>query len=287
MAERRMFTQKIINSDAFLEMPCSAQALYFHLGMRADDDGVVNNPQTVARTCNASTDDLKLLLAKRFILPLDGGLIVIKHWRMHNLLRKDRYNPTQYQLQLSVLTLKGDGSYTEKTGEIEGEKEPEKPPDNQTATKWQPNGNQVAPQDSIGKYSIGKNSIAVSSIVYNANSGCSPDDDTANAAANTQELYCIDGVGQNVVWLTKAQYDDLLARLGYDNLVKYIERVATYIVKTNARIASHYDTILKWYTEDSKRPSGTISVGVKFSNIDAEDVFEQALARTYAGMEEE
>ena len=141
MAERRMFTLKIVDSDAFLDMPMSAQALYFHLNMRADDDGFVNNPKKISRMIGASDDDLKILLAKRFVLGFESGVIVIKHWRMHNLLRKDRYNPTQYQEEFARLQLKDNGSYTELT------------------TTWQPLGNQVATQDSIGKVSIGKSKV--------------------------------------------------------------------------------------------------------------------------------
>ena len=138
MAERRMFTKKIIDSDAFLDMPLSTQALYFHLNMRADDDGFLNNPKKIQRMIGASEDDLKLLIA-------------IKHWRMHNAIRKDRYNQTQYVEQLEELTIKQDGSYTEKILEL--------PYGNQMATTWQPNGNQVLPQVRLGKDSIGKDSI--------------------------------------------------------------------------------------------------------------------------------
>lgn len=115
MAEKRMFTKKIVDSDAFLEMPLSAQALYFHLNMQADDDGFVNNPKKIQRMVGAAEDDLKLLIVKRFLLGFESGVIVIKHWRMHNLLRKDRYNPTQYQEELQRLQLKDNGSYTEST----------------------------------------------------------------------------------------------------------------------------------------------------------------------------
>ena len=151
MAERRMFTKKIIDSDAFLDMPLSAQSLYFHLNMRADDDGFLNNPNKIQRMIGASKDDLKLLIAKRFILSFENGIIVIKHWRMHNLLRKDRYNPTQYAEEMEQLIIKDNGSYTEKIHEI--------PCNNQVATTWQPSGNQVATQVSIGKDSIVKDSI--------------------------------------------------------------------------------------------------------------------------------
>ena len=116
MAEKRMFTQKIIDSDAFLEMPLSTQALYFHLNMRADDDGFVNNPRKLQRYIGAGDDDLKLLLAKRFVIGFESGVIVIKHWRMHNTLRRDRYSPTVYQDELALLDVKDNKSYTERDG---------------------------------------------------------------------------------------------------------------------------------------------------------------------------
>ena len=117
MAEKRMFSKTIIDSDAFLDMPLSTQALYFHLSMRADDDGFVNNPKKIQRMVGACDDDCKLLLVKRFILAFENGVIVIKHWRLHNTLRKDRYKPTLYQDELSTLRLKDDGAYTDNPAE--------------------------------------------------------------------------------------------------------------------------------------------------------------------------
>ena len=96
MAERRMFAKTIIDSDAFIDMPLSTQTLYFHLSMRADDDGFINNPKKIQRMIGATDDDLKLLLAKRYILAFDSGVIVIKHWKIHNYIEKDRYKPTVY-----------------------------------------------------------------------------------------------------------------------------------------------------------------------------------------------
>lgn len=125
MANKRMFTMHIIDSDAFLDMPLSAQCLYFHLNMRADDDGFIGNPKRIQSMIGASTDDLKLLIAKRFVLAFDDGVIVIKHWRMHNTIRADRYTPTAYQDELSMLIVKGNKSYSINTG-------------NQLATNWQP-----------------------------------------------------------------------------------------------------------------------------------------------------
>ena len=107
-----MFTMKICDSDAFLDMPLSAQALYFHLNMRADDDGFIGNSKRVQRLIGASEDDFKLLLMKRFIIEFDDGVIVIKHWRMHNTLSKSRYHETQYLDEKSMLRLKENGSYS-------------------------------------------------------------------------------------------------------------------------------------------------------------------------------
>jgi hypothetical protein len=112
MAERRMFAKTIIDSDAFLDMPLSTQSLYFHLSMRADDDGFVNNPKKIQRMIGCSDDDLKLLMAKRFILVFESGVIVIKHWKMHNYIQKDRYKPTVYQVEKEQLELKKNGSYS-------------------------------------------------------------------------------------------------------------------------------------------------------------------------------
>lgn len=112
MAERRMFAKTIIDSDAFLEMPLSAQALYFHLGMRADDDGFVNSPKKIMRTVACSEDDMKLLIAKKFIIPFESGIVVIKHWRIHNYIQKDRYHETNYTEEKAMLTTKENGAYS-------------------------------------------------------------------------------------------------------------------------------------------------------------------------------
>ena len=112
MANKRMFTMHIVDSDAFLDMPLSTQCLYFHLNMRADDDGFIGNPKRIQRLIGSSDDDLKLLVAKRFVLAFEDGVIVIKHWRMHNTIRSDRYTPTTYQEELSMLLIKGNKSYS-------------------------------------------------------------------------------------------------------------------------------------------------------------------------------
>ena len=103
MAGKRMFSKQVIDSDIFLDMPMSTQCLYFHLCMRADDDGFIDNPKKISRFIGASEDDLKLLLAKNFAIGFENGVIVIKHWRLHNTLKNDRYKPTIYQEEYKCL----------------------------------------------------------------------------------------------------------------------------------------------------------------------------------------
>lgn len=146
MAERRMFSLSVVDSDAFLDMPLSSQALYFHLSMRADDDGFVNNPKKIQRTIGASDGDAEMLVVRKFIMPFETGVVVIRHWRINNLLRRDRYRETVYQDEKKKLSVDDVGVYSYKAG-------------NQLATNGQPNGNQLATQYSIGKDSKGKSSI--------------------------------------------------------------------------------------------------------------------------------
>lgn len=140
MAERRMIAKKVTDDDNFVQLSSSAQALYLHLSMSADDDGFCNQVSSCMFKAHASLQDLEALLTKRFIYQFESGVIVIKHWRMANALRKDRYSPTAFQEELSMLCLKENGSYT-----------------------WLPDGCHLVaerlPQDSIGKDSIDKDSI--------------------------------------------------------------------------------------------------------------------------------
>lgn len=141
MAERRMFAKKIIDSDAFLDMPLSTQALYFHLSMRADDEGFINNPKRIQRLIGSSDDDMKLLIAKAYIIPFDSGIVVIRHWKINNYLRNDRFTATECEAEKAQLTESQRGVY-----------ELGIPNDNRAVD----NG---YPQVSIGKYSIGEVSI--------------------------------------------------------------------------------------------------------------------------------
>ena len=163
MAERRMFAKTIIDSDAFLDMPLSTQSLYFHLSMRADDDGFINNPKKIQRMVGCGDDDLKLLMAKRFILVFDSGVIVIKHWKIHNYIRNDRYKPTLYQEEKAELAEKNSKAYTFKTEVIESENRLGIPDDNRM-------GYQMDTQVRLGKDRLvkdkKKNSVEPSSTMH-------------------------------------------------------------------------------------------------------------------------
>ena len=113
MAERRMFAKSIIDSDAFLDMPLSAQALYFHLSMRADDEGFVGYPKRIRSMIGASEDDYKLLIVKRFLLVFPSGVVAIKHWKIHNYIQCDRCKPTTYMEERATLSLDGKKAYVE------------------------------------------------------------------------------------------------------------------------------------------------------------------------------
>lgn len=233
MAEKRMFTQKIIDSDAFLDMPLSTQALYFHLNMRADDDGFINNPKKISRYIGTSDDDLKLLIAKRFVLCFENGVIVIKHWRMHNTLRKDRYNPTTYQEQYALLEVKSNKAYTEKNG------------GNLPATEWQPNGNHLATQYSIGEYSIEEESIEEESIEEDM-----PVHDGHNSPKSTKPVKHKHGEFSNVL-LTDEELKKLKEK--FSDWKERIEDLSLYMERKGKRYKSHYATILSWARKDATK----------------------------------
>ena len=176
MAERRMFSCKITSSDAFKMMSVAAQALYFHLGMEADDDGFVNNPISITRSIGASVEDLEELISKRFVLRFTESLVVIKHWKINNWIRKDMYKETAYQQYRSRLILKENGAYTE------AEKARKRTDSEQTCNGTVTDSSQIR---SIGKDRLGKdrldNNIALS--LDNAHSPAVAEE-TAKSAKN-------------------------------------------------------------------------------------------------------
>ncbi|MGL5972409.1 MAG: conserved phage C-terminal domain-containing protein [Oscillospiraceae bacterium] len=112
MAQKRMFDKSIIDSDAFLDMPQTTQLLYFHLNMRADDEGFLNNPKRIMRMIGSSDDDMNILISKKFVLIFESGVIVIKHWKINNYLRNDRVKPTTCITEKALVQSKDNGAYT-------------------------------------------------------------------------------------------------------------------------------------------------------------------------------
>lgn len=144
-----MFSLDIVDTDIFLDMPPTTQNLYFHLGMRADDDGFVAAPKKIAKLCNSTPDDIKILVTKGYIIPFDDGIVLVTDWMINNQIRKDRYTETRFKEHLKTIVSE-DGRYKKSL-----------------ATKWQPNGNQMTTdgrpsigKDSIGEYSTDKDSVA-------------------------------------------------------------------------------------------------------------------------------
>jgi hypothetical protein len=141
MANKRMFSLKVVDTDAFLDMPQSSQLLYYSLAMRADDDGFVSNPKKIMRMIGSQDDDYKVLIAKKFVIQFESGVCVIKHWLIHNLIRSDRYSETHYIREKAQLKIDGSTKkYSLDTTDI----------------NVIPNGNQMAPQVRLGKVRIDK-----------------------------------------------------------------------------------------------------------------------------------
>lgn len=211
MAERRMFAKTIVLSDAFLDMPLSARCLYFTLGMLADDDGFVNSPKSIMRQAGASTDDLNLLMVKRFILKFDSGVIVIKHWRIHNYIQKDRYKESKYMEEKATLMIDQNGAYTECIQDV----------------------STLDTQVRLGKdrvrIELGEDSI-----------------EDAAPTKPTRHKY---GMYENVL-LTDEDFQKLQEEFPNDCFER-IERLSEYIASTGKKYKSHLATIRSWARKDT------------------------------------
>ena len=218
MAERRMFAKTIIDSDAFLDMPISARLLYYDLSMRADDDGFVNSPKKIMRMIGATQDDLSILALRKFIIPFDVGIVVIKHWKIHNYIRKDTYSETKYLEQKELLELDENNSYRLKNNDCNVSVD------------------DPSTQDRIGKDRIGKVSIG--------NIPASEETSSADTAkANRKHKY---GEYQNVL-LKDEELQTLKEK--YENWAELIKYLDEYIEMKGYKAKSHYLCITKWVTD--------------------------------------
>ena len=218
MAERRMFTQKITEADNFTALPPTTQCLYFHLCMNADDDGFSNKIRQAMFNAHADQNDFEMLVQKRFILPFDSGVIVIKHWRMHNLIRSDRYHETDYIEEKAALLLKENGVYTDKI-----------PSDNQLTTIGIPSDNQLETEVRLGKVSKGKESI---------NNNSAPQ----KPKRESKHAY---GVFKHVR-LTMDEYKRLTEDYGHDETNKAIDFFDAYIEEKGYKSKSHNMAMRRW-----------------------------------------
>lgn len=188
MAERRMFAKTIIDSDLFLDMPLSTQCLYFHLSMRADDDGFINNPKKIQRMIGCNDDDLKVLISKQFIIPFESGIVVIKHWKIHNYIRSDRYKETIYLEEKSNLIITQNKEY-----------ELGIPNDNQVVDNREtvgiPNGYSLDTQARLGKARLGQVRLGKASIET------ASENDINKVVDNVDNLESLEGFDADAVFI--------------------------------------------------------------------------------------
>lgn len=218
MAERRMFAKTIIDSDAFLDMPLTTQALYFHLSMRADDEGFINNPKKIQRMLGCTDDDSRLLIAKQFLLPFDSGVLVVKHWRIHNYIQRDRSKDTMYQNERKMLLVNPDKSYeltNVDTDCIQNGYKMDTSCIQETET--------LDTQVRLGKVRLGKD----------------------------REIYMRHQYGayKNVL-LTDDEYEKL--KKEFADYEQRIERLSEYMASTGKTYKSHLATIRSWARRDKK-----------------------------------
>ena len=362
MAERRMFSKKIVDSDEFLDMPTEAQNLYFHLAMRADDDGFISNPKRILRFIGISADALMTLIDKRFIIAFKSGIVAIRHWRVHNYIAKDRYKSTFFIEEKKLLCEDENGVYTFCIQPVYNLYTQDSIGKDNLVKERIDKDSLV--EESIVKESIDKDSLVKESIVKERIDKDSLDEGrgvenrdvsltaaTATARNENEEYFsfyndCEDDRGEydstatttkekradasfdadmtsgnlnnaneNVcekvkvgdaldradpkrlrarfsdkykcaIVLSDEQYDDLKSRLGTSELDRYMEKLSSFIVNKGARIKSHYDTILKWYEEDSRvspappKPKPAPEK-YRYGSFDHMDAFNAALKRTY------
>ena len=213
MAQRRMFNKLVTNNDKFLEMPLTAQALYFHLAMNADDDGFVDNWKMIMKMLGSSEDDMKLLIMKAYVILFESGLIVITHWRLNNYLRSDRFTPTIHKEEMELLTLDDNNVY-------------------QMDTTGIPNGNP-------DKIRLDKNRIDNNIECIDSNRDIGEEKDSTKKK-NKYGFY-------KHVLLTHTEYEKLQQEYpNYEELITYLDE---YIEMKGYKAKSHYLCIKKWVIE--------------------------------------
>lgn len=230
MAERRMFAKTIIDSDAFLDMPVTARLLYYDLSMRADDDGFVNSPKKIMRMVGASPDDLSILGLRKFIIPFESGVVVIKHWKIHNYIRKDTYNETKYKEEKAMLDLDENNAYRQRA--VDG--------------SWT--------QDRIGQVRTGKDSIGEDIEPPAA----LPSPPPPKPVKHKHGEY-------NNVLLTDEELDKL--KTEFSDWSARIERLSSYMASTGKSYKNHLATIRNWARKDAEETKPVRGAGGRGRNV--------------------
>ena len=261
MADRRMFAKTIVDSDMFIDMPMSARLLYYDLAMRADDDGFVNSPKKIMRFVGASMDDMNVLIAKQFIIPFESGVVVIKHWKIHNYIQKDRYKATSYQAEKESLTLKNGTYYTDDLPDVSN-----------LDTECIQDVYSLDTQDRLGKDRLGKVRLELGKdrdrdrerqelesahapenlpleIAENKNNKNNENDfNNSDNKKPTRHKY---GTYKNV-FLTDEDMEKLKSEFP-DDWQNRIERLSEYIASSGKTYKNHLATIRVWAKKDKER----------------------------------
>lgn len=270
MADKRMFSKGLVDGDDFLDMPPMAQLLYFHLGVRADDDGFLNNAKRICGFIGASTEDMSTLIERGYLIPFERGVVAIRHWKVNNLIRGDRYKPTAYVYEKEQLEIGKDGIYTLKKPKENNPKDCGKPcgecegihVENTVENYGIPNDHQrytqgsVSIQDSIG-------------LGYSVPRAHAREDEISLPQEPTNKGFCISEKEEKL----------LVEKMGYIMYQQYAKKLEDFIIRKNARVYSCADTILKWYNEDLKR--GSVKPYQKQEiGFDLDEFFNAAVNRT-------
>ena len=268
MAERRMFAKTIIDSDVFTDMPISARLLYYDLAMRADDDGFVNSPKKIMKFVGASVDDMNVLIAKQFIIPFESGVVVIKHWKIHNYIQKDRYKATSYQAEKESLTLKNGTYYTDDLPDVSN-----------LDTGCIQDVYSLDTQDRLGKDRLGKDRLGKDRLELGKDrvrdrdrdrqeeeSACAPEnlplgnnenknnknnENVVNNSDNKKPTRHKYGTYKNVL-LTDEDMEKLKTEFP-DDWQNRIERLSEYIASSGKTYKNHLATIRVWAKKDKER----------------------------------
>lgn len=253
MAERRMFHMSVVESDVFLDMPAGAQALYFHMGMHADDDGFVNGPKQICRMVGVPQKYIRLLEEKGFLLCFEK-VVVIRHWLMANTLKKDRMRPLQYpdiadRIYILASRLYSDVCEDDCLSLLETRKNFVDSRNLKKSSKMEHKRREgkvsqgKVSQDNTRKENLNEDKAAVAAV---------PAEPGAAAAADSALCIMNGELGKGVVLLTQDQIADLLDRMGIDSFDYYVDKLASFILHSRARVKNHYATIVKWWSQDKE-----------------------------------